>query len=59
MNRRTAEQGTAEYRIVIIHLKDFCCSKFLVRTASHLLAEADSGEAGGYSMFNIQKDHEN
>jgi hypothetical protein len=34
MNRRTAEQGTAEYRSekhFLILSKNFCCSKFLVR----------------------------
>ena len=34
MNRRTAEQGTAEYRSekhCLIAFKNFCCSKFLVR----------------------------
>jgi hypothetical protein len=42
MNRRTAEQGTAEYRSekhCLISFKNFCCSKFLVR----------------YSIFKIQK----
>ncbi len=41
MNRRTAEQGTAEYRSekhFLILFKNFCCSKFLVR----------------YSIFKIQ-----
>jgi hypothetical protein len=41
MNRRTAEQGTAEYRSekhCLIAFKNFCCSKFLVR----------------YSIFKIQ-----
>jgi hypothetical protein len=34
MNRRTAEQGTAESRSekhCLIAFKNFCCSKFLVR----------------------------
>ncbi len=34
MNRRTAEQGTAEYRSekhCLTPFKNFCCSKFLVR----------------------------
>jgi hypothetical protein len=34
MNRRTAEQGTAEYRSekhCLNPFKNFCCSKFLVR----------------------------
>jgi hypothetical protein len=34
MNRRTAEQGTAEYRSekhCFTAFKNFCCSKFLVR----------------------------
>jgi hypothetical protein len=38
MNRRTAEQGTAEYRSekhCLIPFKNFCCSKFLVRPARH------------------------
>jgi len=42
MNRRTAEQETAEYRSekhCLIPFKNFCCSKFLVR----------------YSIFKIQK----
>jgi len=42
MNRRTAEQGTAEYRsekYCFIPFKNFCGSKFLVR----------------YSIFKIQK----
>jgi hypothetical protein len=41
MNRRTAEQGTAEYRSekhYLIAFENFCCSKFLVR----------------YSIFKIQ-----
>jgi len=42
MNRRTAEQGTAEYRskkYCLVAFKNFCCSKFLVR----------------YSIFKIEK----
>ena len=52
MNRRTAEQGTAEYRSeknCLIPFKNFCCSKFLVR-----YCPSDSPPCGRVPSFDIQ-----
>jgi hypothetical protein len=47
MNRRTAEQGTAEYRSekhFLVPFKNFCCSKFLVRYS--IFNNAKKAESG-------------
>jgi|GEM_PF-2999703 hypothetical protein len=52
MNRRTAEQETAEYRSekhCPISFKNFCCSKFLVR-----YCPSDSPPCGRVPSFDIQ-----
>ena len=56
MNRRTAEQETAEYRSekhCIIPLKNFCCSKFLVR-----YCPSDSPPCERVPSFDIQNTEE-
>jgi hypothetical protein len=52
LNRRTAEQGTVEYRSekhCLTASKNFCCSKFLVR-----YCPSDSPPCGRVPSFNIQ-----
>jgi len=47
MNSRTAEQGTVEYRskkYCFTALKNFCCSKFLVRYSIFYMFNKKSGD---------------
>ena len=63
MNRRTAEQGTVEYRSVkhyFAPFKNFCCSKCLVRYSifniQNRLNPAPSGTESS-ALYNLRQNH--